>query len=138
MKFYTVLIEKGSRADDPELLLHCQNDCEVLMVCTSPESLANIVEAATSSLQEFAEISFCETNAFELADLIVGLEGYGLKWLLFDPVPGTEDRLRLVGRPIPANAYRNMIELIRPAFEKLSAEAVADFSKNHISTKNRS
>lgn len=133
MKFYTVLIEEGSRADDPELLPHYQNDCEVLMVCTSPESLANIVEAATSSLQESAEIGFCETNAFELADLIIGLEGYGLQWLLFDPVPGTGDGLRFVGRPIPASAYRRMIELIRPAFEKLSAEAVDRFlQESHL------
>ena len=133
MKFYTVFIEEGSRADDPEFLLHCQNDCEMLMVCTSPESLARIVEAATSSLQEFAAIDFCETTAFELADLIIGLEGYGLQWLLFDPVPSPEDGLRPVGKPIPASAYRKVIELIRPAFEKLSTEAVDRFlQESHL------
>jgi len=101
----------------------------LLPVFTSPESLWCFLEASAAKMQEPDHRVCVVNNPFELAELVGSFEANGLEFLFFDPLSSPDGDLWTWGNPIPASEYRASIEEIRPQFEKLGAEAVAQFCR---------
>jgi hypothetical protein len=98
-----------------------------LPVFTSPESLFGGLKACASTSPEADYVGHVETDPIDLVEIVGALEAYGLKSLVFDPPMAPDGKVWNIGASIPVGEYRKAIEEIRPAFERLSAEAVEKF-----------
>ena len=98
-----------------------------LPVFTSPESLDGGLNACASTSPEAEFIGLMKLDPFALVEIAGALEAYGLKYLVFDPPIAPDGKVSNLGSSIPVGEYRKAIEEIRPAFERLSAEAVEKF-----------
>jgi hypothetical protein len=99
-----------------------------LPVLTSPESSQRFRKAYAKPLQKANQPVYLKRTPFELALMTEYLEAKDLDSLYFDPLPDWREWGIITGS-IPFIYYRRAIEAIRPEFEKLDAEAMAQFCR---------
>jgi hypothetical protein len=101
-----------------------------LPVLTSPESSQRFLKAYAKPLQKSNQPIYFERTPFELALMVDYLEAKDLESLCFDPLPESDwGKTGIITGSIPFIYYRRAIEAIRPDFEKLDAEAMAQFCR---------